>query len=191
MVAFSECRYDVTAESPTMACRCSTDALLSEPVLQSEHRQVHQRSPLGWASGQTNAYAYVAGSPVSRKDPLGLAGIIPDPNGVVPGGPWTPNPQAPRPGNSLGRKQSSGQRAQCQFVPSEENGGPRGSRGYWKTLTPRPGEQKTGWIRCDLSGKPITPDEAYPGPRTVTPLEPTIEGPIEPIEPIVDIPFIP
>ncbi len=28
--------------------------------------------PLGWASGQTNAYAYVGGNPVDRIDPLGL-----------------------------------------------------------------------------------------------------------------------
>jgi RHS repeat-associated protein len=29
--------------------------------------------PLGWASGQTNAYAYVNGDPVSDTDPYGLA----------------------------------------------------------------------------------------------------------------------
>jgi hypothetical protein len=28
--------------------------------------------PFGWASGQTNAYAYVGGNPVQRNDPLGL-----------------------------------------------------------------------------------------------------------------------
>jgi RHS repeat-associated protein len=31
--------------------------------------------PLGWASGQTNAYAYVNGNPVQNIDPLGLASI--------------------------------------------------------------------------------------------------------------------
>ncbi|RFU43681.1 RHS repeat-associated core domain-containing protein [Paraburkholderia sp. DHOC27] len=28
--------------------------------------------PVGWASGQTNAYAYVGGDPVSLSDPFGL-----------------------------------------------------------------------------------------------------------------------
>lgn len=29
--------------------------------------------PIGWASGQTNAYAYVNGNPVQNVDPFGLA----------------------------------------------------------------------------------------------------------------------
>ncbi|MFM0045467.1 RHS repeat-associated core domain-containing protein [Paraburkholderia sediminicola] len=32
--------------------------------------------PIGWASGQTNAYAYVNGNPVQFSDPFGEAGII-------------------------------------------------------------------------------------------------------------------
>ncbi|MGF6770377.1 RHS repeat-associated protein [Paraburkholderia sp. GAS199] len=51
--------------------------------------------PIGWASGQTNAYAYVGGDPVQLTDPAGLqwaiGGYTPVP--FVPGsgrGPWTP-----------------------------------------------------------------------------------------------------
>jgi uncharacterized protein RhaS with RHS repeats len=32
--------------------------------------------PIGWESGQTNAYAYVGGNPVQFSDPFGEAGII-------------------------------------------------------------------------------------------------------------------
>jgi RHS repeat-associated protein len=31
--------------------------------------------PIGWASGQTNNYAYVGGSPVMRRDPSGFSDI--------------------------------------------------------------------------------------------------------------------
>jgi RHS repeat-associated protein len=45
--------------------------------------------PTGWASGQTNAYAYVNGNPVQLSDPFGLQGVpfpyTPVP-GAVPGG---------------------------------------------------------------------------------------------------------
>jgi uncharacterized protein RhaS with RHS repeats len=38
-------------------------------------RQFISEDPIGWASGQTNAYAYVNGNPVQNIDPLGLASI--------------------------------------------------------------------------------------------------------------------
>jgi RHS repeat-associated protein len=50
--------------------------------------------PLGWASGQTNAYAYVGGNPVQLTDPSGLQMAFPIPVGPMPGGgagPSTPS----------------------------------------------------------------------------------------------------
>lgn len=103
-------------------------------------------------------YGYASADPFSLVDPSGLASI-PDPNGVVPGGPWTPNPKA-RAGNFLGPKASSGGRAQCQWVPEEGEGGPPGSKGYWKANMPG----QKGWDRYDRgTGDPISPDEAHPG----------------------------
>ena len=49
--------------------------------------------PVGWASGQTNAYAYVGGNPVQFSDPSGLQAFgFPVPVGPMPGGRFGPRP---------------------------------------------------------------------------------------------------
>jgi RHS repeat-associated protein len=119
------------------------------------------RDPVGEASDSVaNLYAYVGLNPLSFADPGGLQ-PIPEPNGVVPGGPWTPAP-GQRPGAFYGPPQPGG-RNMCQWVPPyDPNGppsGPPGSQGYWKTKTP-----STPWTRYDQGGRPITPEQAHPGP---------------------------
>ena len=47
---------------------------------------------------------------------------IPNPNGIVPGGPWTES-SGRRPGNFNGPPQVRGPRSQLQWVPSESEGG--------------------------------------------------------------------
>ncbi len=121
-----------------------------------------QADPIGLEAGW-NRFIYVNGSPLSSFDPFGLVDI-PDPNGTIPGGPWTPH-NANMPGQFLGPKQDSGGRAQCQFVPDEANGGPPGSKGYWKTN--QPGEK--GWQRFDFNGKSITAAEAHHIPAAKKP----------------------
>lgn len=93
------------------------------------------------------------------------------------GGPWTPNPKG-RPGNFLGSKIGHGGREQCQWVPEQENGGPQGSKGYWKVNMPG----KKGWNRYDRgSGEPISLDEAHPGnAQDASPVSPPDASPGSP-----------
>lgn len=87
----------------------------------------------------------------------------------IPGGPWEPN-SGGRPGNFLGPKQPGG-RGQLQWVPPEGQGGPPGSRGYWKTNMP----QQKGWQRYDRIGNPITPGQAHPSPNRWMPILKALE----------------
>ena len=109
--------------------------------------------PLGLAAGP-NEYAFVGNSPLNFVDPLGLI-EIPNPNGIVPGGPWT-TATGQRPGDFWGPSQPGG-RTMCRYVPPAGEGGPPGSAGYWKTQNPG-----GGWQRWNTIGKPITPEQAHP-----------------------------
>ena len=83
---------------------------------------------------------------------------IPQPPKNLPGGPWTETGPGQRPGHFSGPRQASGPRAALQWVPSEANGGPPGSRGYWKLKLPGLSVQ-----RYNQAGRPITAQQAHPG----------------------------
>jgi RHS repeat-associated protein len=127
------------------------------------------RDPVGEIGDPSaNLYRYVNGDPIGLVDRRGLAGGIPDPNGVVPGGPWTPAGAGQRDGSYYGPPKPGG-RDMCQWVPPENEGGPPGSQGYWKTKTPT-----TSWQRYSTQGVPLGPDEAHPNPLPSNPIPPFI-----------------
>jgi len=127
------------------------------------------KDPILFNGRDSNLYAYVNGNPISYIDMYGLEGMfyigpngikrpIPNPNKVVPGGSWTPDP-GNRPGSFLGSQTNGSGRASCQYVPPEGKGGPPGSKGYWKT---RQHGQKNWGQHYDLKGNYISPEKAHP-----------------------------
>ncbi len=116
------------------------------------------KDPIDFEGGDINLYGYVMNDPINLIDQTGYAAEIPDPNGVVPGGPWFPAGQGQRPGSFFGAKQSSGPRAMCTWVPADGEGGPPGSSGYWKKSLPG-----GGWQRYTPGGTPIGANQAHPG----------------------------
>ena len=85
------------------------------------------------------------------------------------GGPYTAAP-GQKDGIFHGPRQPSGPRTICRWVPANEDGGPPGSQGYWKTQAPG----QKGWSRFDRNGYPLTAEEAHPNPLPPNPLSPLL-----------------
>jgi len=126
------------------------------------------KDPIRFGGGDENLYEYVGNNPLAGIDPLGLA-EIPNPNGVIPGGPWSSAGPGQLPGDFYGPKKPSGGKDMCRWVPAEGNGGPKGSEGYWKTKTPN-----SPWQRFRPEGTTMTPEEAHPGNPPVVASTPAV-----------------
>lgn len=90
------------------------------------------------------------------------ASIPSNPPFRIPGGPYAPAGAGQPPGTFYGPKQERGPRPTVRWVPSESQGGPPGSRGYWKSQMPG----QNGSQRYSQTGQQLTPEEAHPGPST-------------------------
>jgi len=135
------------------------------------------RDPIGESSDPAaNLYAYVRNNPLGLVDPFGLEGIPSAPPAGIPGGPWTPAGPGQAPGTWFGPPQPSGPKTMCQWVPPEQEGGPPGSQGYWKTQSGGSGD----FNRFNQKAEPIGPEEAHPNPLPANPLPPLVRfgGPI-------------
>ncbi|MCP4491061.1 MAG: hypothetical protein GY820_27660, partial [Gammaproteobacteria bacterium] len=116
------------------------------------------KDPIKFEGNNTNLFGYVLGDPVNLIDINGLEGFSPNPNGTVPGGPWTPA-KGQKPGTFWGPKpKNGGGRPMCRWVPPEGQGGPPGSKGYWKT---QQAGQK-GWQRYSSGGQSQTAEQSHP-----------------------------
>ena len=133
-----------------------------------------RKDPIGFNGGLVNLYGYVGNNPVNWVDVLGTCIPTKVPSNI-PGGPYTPAGNGQPPGTFNGPAQPSGPRISIRWVPDEKDGGPPGSRGYWKTKTPN----QPGWQRYNQSGGPITPEEAHPSPNSGLPAEPIESPPLE------------
>lgn len=124
------------------------------------------RDPIGEGSDPAaNLYLYVQDNPVNLVDPSGLQ-IPSEPPPGIPGGPWVPAGTGQKPGTFYGPKQQSGPKTICRWVPSQGQGGPPGSQGYWKVQTGGSGQ----WNRYSQNGIPITEQQAHPNPPPANPL---------------------
>ena len=125
------------------------------------------KDPILFDGGYAGLYTYTGSDPVNSIDPSGLA-EIPNPNGTVPGGPWTPAGPGQPEGSFYGPKQPSGGKDMCQFVPS----GRDAPEPYWKAKSPT-----SDWQRYDLRGNPKTAPEVHPGRPPLGPVPPEAAPP--------------
>jgi RHS repeat-associated protein len=119
------------------------------------------KDPILFNGGDSNLYGYVLQDPINWIDFYGFQ-ATPNPNGIVPGGPWTPAPpgSGQLPDTFYGPKQPFGQRPMCQYVPENSVGG-NYHPPYWK-YTPG-GQSGQPQQRFNINGEPITPEQAHPG----------------------------
>ena len=61
---------------------------------------------------------------------------IPNPPSNLPHGPYASKSEGNKLGSFQGPPQTKGPRSQAQYVPKEGEGGPKGSKGYWKLQVP-------------------------------------------------------
>jgi RHS repeat-associated protein len=88
--------------------------------------------PIGWASGQTNNYAYVGGSPVMRRDPSGFSDIGPAHDLGLPT--YVAGPRPARCGD--GGNGAVGSASRGHYIPIAMGAGGAlgaGIGGYWGT----------------------------------------------------------
>jgi len=126
-----------------------------------------------WAMSQLNPTMGASpGSPAAGGGGGTTTGAIPNPPAELKYGPYTPKPAVPgnKEGSFQGPKQPKGTRSQAQWVPAEEDGGPPGSKGYWKVQRPGGGDTE----RFAQDGvTPMSPEQAHPNPLPPSAADPS------------------